>query len=240
MNKGIPVLRDVVLNVMRYYDVVIVVDTDEGPLLANLIDEDGPELNYVATRITEIELLMLRENRVSLYGVCKDRPWVQILSGKDGFRFGTESGESLGPDEMADPGCGVSLDLSEVPDVMPSLSDPEELYVFDGPLIVALHDGKDHWLANCSSMGPEGLKYSAGRVSAAELDAIRNEELSVRAALTDRPWFGIMLDDSGYRFTDAHGDEYPERDAPRPGVGLYEKEGLPDRLEPAESILSPS
>ncbi|WP_411840027.1 hypothetical protein [Paracoccus sp. ME4] len=219
------------------YDLVLAVDTDEGPLLANLIDDDGPELDYVATRITEIELLMLRENRVSLYGVCKDRPWVQILSGKDGLRFGAASGDSLVDDHMADPGTGIDYIIGAVPDVMPALTEVEVLYEFDGPLIVALHDGKDHWLANCSSMGPDGLRYSAGRVSAAELDAIRDEKLSVRAALTDRPWFGMILDAAGYRFTDAYGSEYPERDAPLPGCGLYDKEELPDRLEPETAPL---
>lgn len=239
MNKGIPVLRDVVLNVMRYYDIVIVVDTDDGPLLANLIDEDGPELNYVATRITEIELLMLRENRVSLYGVCKDRPWVQVLSGKDGLRFGEASGDSLIEDHMADPGAGIDLELDAVPDAMPTLSELEILYEFDGPLLVALSDGVGLWVGNCRHSGPDGFDYAAGRVSQAELEAIRNGQLSLRAALTDRPWFGMLLDDSGYRFTDAYGAEYPERMAPLPGYGLCQKSGLPDRLEP-ESAPIPS
>lgn len=234
MNKGIPVLRDTLLNIM-HYDLVLAIDADEGLLLANLIDDDGPELNYVATSITELELLMLRESRISLYGLCKDRPWVQILCGKDGLRFGEASGDSLIDDHMADPGAGIDLELDAVPDAMPTLSELELLYEFDGPLLVALSDGVGLWVGNCRHSGPDGFDYAAGRVSQAELEAIRNGELSLRAALTDRPWFGIVLDDSGYRFSEAYGAAYPERKAPLPGYGLRQKSGLPDRLEPASS-----
>ncbi|MFG6084261.1 hypothetical protein ACEUZ9_000766 [Paracoccus litorisediminis] len=218
---------------------IITFRTQDGPWVANATDWVDAGLRYVATRLTEAEMLMLRQNRFSLRGAALAHPWHEMISNSEGLRFTGKGGQIPEEKDLCEPFTGIDISLPHVPDSMPGLEVVETLFEFDGPMILLLTDGRDLWLAICESMsGPEPL-YVAGRVSAKEAEAIRNETLSVRAALTDRPWFGVVWKEEGYRFGDGYGQSYPENEAPMPGIGLISKEGLPDRLDPNAGAPSP-
>lgn len=209
---------------------VLIFRTEEGPWIAGAIDwvEDG--LQYVATRVTEAELLMVREHRFSLYGASADRPWREVIADARGYRFGAHSGDRLDDARLPAKGTALDIFLPAIPDIMPELSEVEVLYDYDGPMIVLLSDGRDLWLANCDKADDGVFRYAASRITAEEADAIRAERISLRAAYTDRPWFGIGNDGSGYRFDERHGTDYPPMRPPLAGVGLASKRDLPDRL----------
>lgn len=227
------------IEVLYKYDgplISVVRDSEDQTWLTNATESSHCQRRFLAVEVSDVELAAVKEGRLSLRGAYAQKPWRGMRLDNDGYAFTAEGGPAATIPFLPSSGEGLRDEWEGLPD---SLNDPsgaltevEVLYEFDGPLIVVLQEAEGPmWLTNATHMGKAGITYLAVRISQAELEAIKEGQMSLRGAYAEKPWREMWYDGETYAFLTAGGPPETLKHLPSPGVGLRQEwKGLPDRL----------